>query len=104
MGREKPQEPVSALRPPSPIARDRGQAVEDALEEAPTSVMVFLKGVGHLGRRGAVAVGRVGREPPQELVRALRLPIMVPVKEQVQIIKDALEGIVQVLILISRVF
>ena len=53
--------------------------------------------LGLHGQPGAVAVNPVGRGFPQELVLAL-LTILVPVRDQVQIIEDALEGIVQVLI------
>ena len=55
--------------------------------------------LGLHGQPGAVAVSPVGRGLLQELVLAL-LTILAPVLDQVQILEDALEGIVQVLILI----
>ena len=55
--------------------------------------------LGLHGQPGAVAVNPVGRGFPQDLVLAL-LTILVPVRDQVRIIEDALEGIVQVLLLI----
>ena len=53
--------------------------------------------LGLHGQPGAVAVSPVGRGLLQELVLAL-LTILAPVLDQVQILEDALEGIVQVLI------
>ena len=55
--------------------------------------------LGLHGQPGAVAVSPVGRGLPEELVHVL-LTILAPVRGQVQILEDALEGIVQVLILI----
>jgi len=49
---------------------------------------------GHLGHPGVVAVSRVGRGLPQELVLAL-LPWLVSVRDQIRIHENALEGIVQ---------
>ena len=58
-----------------------------------------MKVPGHHGHHGVVAVSPVGRGLPLEPALAL-LPILVPVRAQVKKLKDALPGIVQVLILI----
>jgi len=49
---------------------------------------------GQYGQPGVVAVSLVGRGLPEELVHVL-LTILAPVRGQVQILEDALEGIVQ---------
>ena len=59
-----------------------------------------MKVPGHHGHPGVVAVRPVGRGLAQELALALLLPILLSVLDQVQKLEDALEGIVQVLVLI----
>ena len=56
--------------------------------------LVSLKVPGH---PGVVVVSRVGRGLPLELVLAL-LQVLLPVRDQAQILEDAMAGIVQVLI------
>ena len=53
-----------------------------------------MKVPGHHGHAGVVAASPVGRGFPLESVLAL-LPTVPPVKDQVEILKDALAGIVR---------
>ena len=60
------------------------------------SYCLYLKVLGHHGHPGVVAVSPVvGRVLPPEHVLAL-LPSLLPVRDQVQIVKDVLAGNVQV--------
>jgi len=90
VGRGLAQELALALLLPILLSvLDQVQKLEDALEG-----IVQWMALGLHGQPGAVAVSLVGRGLLQELVLAL-LTILAPVLDQVQILEDALEGIVQ---------